>query len=231
MSKTGTEYSQSFEKRALDVAVASLAAPAMATMALWLVPGMRRENGPGIFFRQERIGSGERVNLEQGVIEPDMTIVKFKSMPDGNRSQVSTTGVNHPDAGPISTLARSLRVDEAPQLLSVMRGKMSVVGLRPRTTEDVEQIMDVLSPKEQREWLLARNTTNAGLAHPGATDQYKKNYSYNQREIAGSEIEYANNASLLGDLRILGGIASGLVSTIERKFKLDSLEDSVIDRF
>lgn len=95
--------------RVLDVVLAGgallLLAPLLAVVAL----ALRLELGRGVTFRQVRVGVDGR----------PFTIVKFRcTRPLG-------------EAGPVGRLVRSTSVDELPQLVAVLRGRMSIVGPRP----------------------------------------------------------------------------------------------------
>ena len=117
-------------KRLVDLTVAATAllllAPVLAATAL----AVRLEVGPGIFFKQERIGlDGRRV-----------TIRKFSSMrplPKGVANPWSVTDSDR--IGPVGRLIRRYSLDELPQLFNVLAGDMSLVGPRPERPEYVEQ--------------------------------------------------------------------------------------------
>ncbi|GGR82279.1 hypothetical protein GCM10010252_21130 [Streptomyces aureoverticillatus] len=110
-------------KRALDVAVSGalllLAAPLLLTCALVL----RVTEGPGVVFRQERVGKDGRL----------FTVLKFRTHRPAD-SQESATRWSVADEDRISPFCRFLRstsLDELPQLWNVLRGDMSLVGPRP----------------------------------------------------------------------------------------------------
>jgi lipopolysaccharide/colanic/teichoic acid biosynthesis glycosyltransferase len=90
--------------------------PLMAVTALLVALSLGRP----LFFTQERAGLGMRV----------FTVAKFRTMADLRGSD----GKLVPDElrqTAITALLRRLRLDELPQLLSVLRGDMAMVGPRP----------------------------------------------------------------------------------------------------
>ncbi|TDU03579.1 exopolysaccharide biosynthesis polyprenyl glycosylphosphotransferase [Streptomyces sp. 846.5] len=110
-------------KRAVDAGLAGLglllAAPILAACAI----AVRVDGGPGVIFRQERIGlDGET-----------FTVLKFRSLRPADE-QESATRWNISQDQRMSAIGRFLRrtsLDELPQLWNVLRGEMSLVGPRP----------------------------------------------------------------------------------------------------
>jgi exopolysaccharide biosynthesis polyprenyl glycosylphosphotransferase len=116
-------------KRAFDVVAASAILLAMMPVFLVVAAAVRLELGPGIFFRQTRIGLNEQ----------PFELLKFRSMsapPDG--AQHGWT-VPADRVGRVGTFIRRYSLDELPQLVNVLKGDMSLVGPRPERPEYVEQ--------------------------------------------------------------------------------------------
>ncbi|MFH9133998.1 exopolysaccharide biosynthesis polyprenyl glycosylphosphotransferase [Streptomyces sp. NPDC017524] len=110
-------------KRVTDAALAAvgllLAAPVMAVCAL----AVRLSDGPGVLFRQERVGGHGR----------PFVLLKFRTLRPAD-VQESATRWNVASDGRMSRVGRVLRrtsLDELPQLWNVLRGDMSMVGPRP----------------------------------------------------------------------------------------------------
>lgn len=110
-------------KRATDAVLAAfgllLAAPVMGACAL----AVRLSDGPGVIFRQERIGRHGR----------PFVLLKFRTLRPAD-AQESATRWNVASDGRMSRVGRLLRrtsLDELPQLWNVLRGDMSMVGPRP----------------------------------------------------------------------------------------------------
>lgn len=118
-------------KRAFDIAVALLSlvvlSPVLATAAL----AVRIEGGPGIIFRQIRVGrDGKHFEL-----------LKFRSMRPANEQESKTqwSVANDDRVGPVGKLLRATSIDELPQLWNILRGDMTLVGPRPERPHFVEQ--------------------------------------------------------------------------------------------
>ncbi|NSC24944.1 sugar transferase, partial [Streptomyces albus subsp. chlorinus] len=120
-----------WRKRVLDLALVLpalvLAAPLMAACAL----AVRVLDGPGVLFRQERIGRGGR----------PFTLVKFRTVRGADPHEAATRWTVAGDArtSRIGRLLRRTSLDELPQLWNVVRGDMSLVGPRPERPYFVRQ--------------------------------------------------------------------------------------------
>jgi exopolysaccharide biosynthesis polyprenyl glycosylphosphotransferase len=129
-------------KRVFDVLFAGgallLLAPVMAALAL----AVRLDGGPGVLFRQERVGVDGR----------SFHVLKFRSLRPASE-QESATLWNVALDNRLSTLGRFLRktsLDELPQLYNVLRGDMSLVGPRPERRHFVDQFKAAYPSYEAR---------------------------------------------------------------------------------
>ena len=109
-------------KRVLDVVLSLiglvLTAPILAVCAVLV----RREVGPGIIFRQQRIGRAGQL----------FQLYKFRSLPCRDEAEAATKWcVGELGVGPVGRWMRKFSIDELPQLINVLRGDMSLVGPRP----------------------------------------------------------------------------------------------------
>ena len=118
-------------KRAFDVAVSGLllvvVAPVLAVCAL----AVRLEGGPGVIFRQARVG-------RDGVL---FDCLKLRSMRPANTTDSATTWsiANDSRVGSVGRLLRRTSLDELPQLWNIFRGDMTLVGPRPERPHFVDR--------------------------------------------------------------------------------------------
>ncbi|MFG1930070.1 sugar transferase [Mycobacterium sp. NPDC048908] len=119
-----------FIKRIFDITVAVTAsillAPVLAAAAL----AVRIEGGPGVIFRQVRVGrGGKRFDL-----------MKFRSMRPADELEAETKWCVACDdrVGPVGRFLRCTSIDELPQLWNIIRGDMTLVGPRPERPHFVE---------------------------------------------------------------------------------------------
>ena len=135
-------------KRAFDVAVSGLALFLMAP-ALGLIALAVRTEGPGVIFRQPRVGMNGRV----------FDVLKFRSMKpvDETESATNWSIANDDRVGTVGRILRMTSLDEIPQLWNILRGDMSLVGPRPERPHFVEQF------SQQYDRYAHRHRVKAGL--------------------------------------------------------------------
>ncbi|MEU6124508.1 exopolysaccharide biosynthesis polyprenyl glycosylphosphotransferase [Streptomyces sp. NPDC047123] len=132
----------SLGKRLLDVGVSGVlllaAAPVLALCALVL----RVFEGPGVIFRQERVGKDGQL----------FTLLKFRTHRPADPTEAATRW-SVADEHRMSAFCRFLRgtsLDELPQLWNVLRGDMSLVGPRPERPFFVAQFSQTYPHYAQR---------------------------------------------------------------------------------
>ena len=117
-------------KRLFDITFAALALMLLSPVIGAVALAVRIELGPGVLFRQTRVGLDGR----------PFTVRKFRSMhplPDGVENPWAVSDSSR--IGPVGQFIRRYSLDELPQLLNVLHGDMSLVGPRPERPEYVEQ--------------------------------------------------------------------------------------------
>ncbi|MEY9848047.1 sugar transferase [Streptacidiphilus sp. MAP5-3] len=110
-------------KRAADLCFAGVGLLLSSLVLLACAIAVRAEGGPGVIFRQERVGLDGRT----------FTLFKFRTLRPVDEHESSTRwNIAHDDRlGPVGRFLRRTSLDELPQLWNVVRGEMSLVGPRP----------------------------------------------------------------------------------------------------
>jgi lipopolysaccharide/colanic/teichoic acid biosynthesis glycosyltransferase len=136
--------------------------------------------GRPVLFRQRRLGRSER----------PFVLVKFRTM--GPRDSEDGRALTPSERlTPTGRLLRQLSIDELPQLWSVLRGDMSLVGPRPLYPE----YLPYYSPRERKRHLVRPGLT--GLAQVMGRDRA----AWDERlEL---DVRYVESKSLLLDLWIM----------------------------
>lgn len=172
-------------KRVIDVVVSGMAllvaAPALAVIAV----AVRRETGPGIIFKQERIGlNGE-----------PFTLFKFRSLQlAAGEGDVRWSIDTDTRLGPVGKFIRASSLDELPQLVNVLKGDMSLVGPRPERPYFVERFNETIPGYRYR------HRVPVGLTGYAAVHGLRGDTSIHQR--AHFDNLYAESWSLWLDLKI-----------------------------
>ncbi|SEP21273.1 exopolysaccharide biosynthesis polyprenyl glycosylphosphotransferase [Trujillonella endophytica] len=128
-------------KRLFDIAFAGGALFVLAPLMLLLALAVRLDGGPGVFFRQERVGVDGRT----------FEVLKFRSLrPAGGEAATTWNIADDPRLSRFGRILRKTSFDELPQLINILRGDMSVVGPRPERPHFVEEFRNVYPSYEAR---------------------------------------------------------------------------------
>ena len=118
-------------KRSIDLVLSAIAVTLLSPVLLACAVAVRAEGGPGVLFRQERVGrNGRRFD-----------VLKFRSMRpvDETESRTNWSIATDDRVGPVGRVLRRTSLDELPQLWNILRGDMTIVGPRPERPYFVEQ--------------------------------------------------------------------------------------------
>ncbi|OBS94222.1 glycosyl transferase [Vibrio tasmaniensis] len=135
-------------KRAFDlvscIAGLVLLAPMFIIVAIWI----KLDSSGPIFFRQERVGRNGEI----------FRIHKFRTMRSDSENKGRLTVGKDSRITTSGQFLRKSKVDELPQLIDVVIGKMSLVGPRPEVQEFVDEY-----PSDVKDIVLS--------VRPGITDK------------------------------------------------------------
>ena len=126
-------------------------------------------------------------------------MIKFRSMqPDAEQAGKAVwASANDARVTRVGAAIRKLRLDELPQLLTVLKGKMSFVGPRPERPEFVEQLAATIPFYRERHFVKPGLTGWAQVCYPyGASEQ-------DALEKLQYDLFYVKNHGLLFDFLIL----------------------------
>jgi sugar transferase (PEP-CTERM system associated) len=176
-------------KRLFDIVCASiliiLALPVMMIAALAIVV----ENGFPILYRQERVGLQGRL----------FNVIKFRSMRRDAEKDGKPVWAKAKDdrVTKVGKIIRKIRVDELPQLFSVLKGDMSLVGPRPERPFFVDQLTKEIP------FYAVRHSVK-----PGVTGWAQVRFHYgttveDSAEKLQYDLYYVKNHSLFLDILVL----------------------------
>jgi len=183
-------------KRGLDVVGALVGLVLVLPTLLALAVAVRIEGGPGVIFRQQRVGQHGRV----------FTLYKFRSLkPVGNEGDVRWNIDDDARLGPVGRFIRRTSLDELPQLVNVLKGDMSLVGPRPERPYFVEEFSATVPGYAQR------HRVPVGLTGLAVVEGLRGDTSIEER--ARVDNLYADTWSLKLDLLILLRTVGAVVRT------------------
>ena len=176
-------------KRALDLAGGLFGSIVLLLLAGPIALAIKTDSRGPVFYRQMRAGRGGR----------PFALTKFRTMVWNaeEEGEPRWAGPRDPRITRTGRWLRRTRLDELPNVLSVLRGDMSLVGPRPERPEFVEAL--------EREVPLYRARL---IARPGLTGWAQINYPYgNSVADAAAKLEfdlyYLKHRSFLFDAWIL----------------------------
>jgi lipopolysaccharide/colanic/teichoic acid biosynthesis glycosyltransferase len=149
-----------------------------------------RIDSPGpILYRQPRVGRGGKM----------FTLTKFRTMiNDAEALGPQFTAYDDPRITRPGRFLRMSRLDELPQLWSVLRGELSLIGPRPERPVFVEEFSREIPFYDSRH-----------LIRPGVTGWAQVNYGYADDQAETMEkltydLFYIKHSSFWLDLHIVG---------------------------
>ncbi|MDP1795537.1 MAG: exopolysaccharide biosynthesis polyprenyl glycosylphosphotransferase [Acidimicrobiales bacterium] len=175
-------------KRLVDLAGALVGLPVLLALipVVWLA-NLVGNRGP-LLYRQERTG-------KDGVT---FRIIKFRTMRPSTSTVGTWTTNDDPRITPVGKWLRLTHLDEAPQLVNILRGDLSFVGPRPEQPHYVDELVEKIPFYALRH-----------LVRPGLTGWAQVKYAYGATELDALEklqyeFYYLRHQSLTLDARILG---------------------------
>lgn len=190
------------KKRLLDIAITVPLLIALSPLMIAVAIAIRLDSPGPVFFRQERIGRGNRL----------FHILKFRSMRVEQCDSAGSTSTRRDDdrITRFGAFIRKTSIDELPQLLNVLMGEMSLVGPRPHALGSTAE--------EQLFWQVDRQYWHRHALKPGITGLAQirgfRGATETRRDILNrveADLEYLHDWSLMRDIAILIGTFNVLV--------------------
>jgi len=173
-------------KRALDVAISSVALALMSVPCLIIAWLIKRGSPGAIFYHQERMGLDGK----------QFVVYKFRTMPvDAEEEGPVWADQDDPRATPVGHWLRKRDLDEWPQFWNVLKGDMSIVGPRPERPFFVEQF------KHRIPQYMLRHKVKAGITGWAQVNGWRGNTSLEKR--IEYDLYYIENWSVSLDLKIM----------------------------
>ena len=172
--------------------------PIILGIAIWI---KLDSEGP-VFYRQERITTYGRT----------FRIYKFRTMvKDADKMGAAVTQQNDPRISKVGHKLRKVRLDELPQLINVLVGDMSFVGVRPEVAKYVNRYTDEMNAT----LLLPAGITSPASIEYKDEDEVIEKYKGSGRSIDDIYVEeilpdkmkynlkYIKEFSVINDIKIM----------------------------
>ena len=181
-------------KRLIDVAVAGAGLLVLSPLLLAVAIAIRLESPGPVIFRQRRYGLDGR----------DIVVWKFRSMRVTEDGATTYRQVERgdPRVTRIGRIIRATSIDELPQLVNVLQGRMSLVGPRPHAVAVNERYRKLISG------YMIRHKVRPGITGWAQVNGHRGGDDIEQmRKRIEHDLEYLRNWSLRLDLTILARTA------------------------
>jgi putative colanic acid biosysnthesis UDP-glucose lipid carrier transferase len=177
-------------KRCIDIFLSLLAVICLSPIMLVIALAVKLTSPGPILFKQRRYGLNGQ----------EILVYKFRSMrvtEDGDTVQQATK--NDKRITPVGSFLRKSSLDELPQFINVLQGRMSLVGPRPHAVAHNELYRKLISGYMLRHKVKPGITGWAQInGYRGETDTLEK-----MQQRINYDLEYLRNWSLSLDLQIL----------------------------
>lgn len=181
---------QGIAKRVMDIVVSLIALILLSPVMIGIAIAIKVTSPGTILFKQHRYGLSGR----------EITVYKFRSMAVAeNGADVKQAQRNDPRITPLGAILRRTSLDELPQFINVLQGRMSIVGPRPHAVSHNEHYRKLVQGYMLRH-----------LVKPGITGWAQVNGFRGETETLDKmeqrikyDLHYLNHWSLLLDIKII----------------------------
>ena len=177
-------------KRMSDIVLAAVIVVLIMPLLLAIAIGVKLSSAGPVIFRQRR----------NGLDGDEIVVYKFRSMTAQDNGPVVRQATRHdPRITRFGAFIRRTSLDELPQFINVLQGRMSIVGPRPHAVAHNEQYRQLIKA------YMVRHKVKPGITgwaqvngHRGETDTIEK-----MQARVEYDLEYLRNWSLGLDLQII----------------------------
>lgn len=190
------------QKRVFDLLFTVPALIALLPLLLLVALAIKLDSNGPVFFRQDRIGRGNRM----------FKIYKFRSMRVESADAKGNRSASRDDdrITRVGAIIRRTSIDELPQLINVLLGDMSLVGPRPHALGSLAG--DQLFWEVDREYW-CRHALKPGITGLAQVRGYRgaTNHHSDLQNRLDADLEYLNGWSLMRDIGIVFSTVKVLV--------------------
>ncbi len=190
LCETPIHGTRGIRKRISDIVISSMVLLVLSPLLLLIAGGIKMTSHGSVIFRQRRYGLDGR----------EIAIYKFRSMTVSEDSDtVRQASRNDARVTRFGAFLRRYSLDELPQFINVLQGRMSVVGPRPHAVAHNEEYRRLIKGYMFRHKVTPGIT---GLAQVRGFRGGTKTVGDMRRRVE-SDLEYVRNWSLSLDAKII----------------------------
>lgn len=190
-------FLQRFVKRTLDFLLSFIALAVLSPVFLITIILVKISSPGPAFYCSDRAGK-DKVPFR---------FYKFRSMHvvDEKHKQKELYTADEDRVFPVGRIIRRLKIDELPQLINIISGRMSIVGPRPMPMSSVDwqycgKYEDILTVKPGLTSIASLYDYTVGETYEGREEEYRRDVVPVKLEL---ELLYVKKQSLLYDVRLV----------------------------
>jgi putative colanic acid biosynthesis UDP-glucose lipid carrier transferase len=177
-------------KRTSDIAISAAVLLLSFPVFLLIALSIKLTSPGSVIFKQRRYGLDGR----------EIVVYKFRTMTVSEDSGVVRQATKDDDrVTPVGAILRKYSLDELPQFINVLQGRMSVVGPRPHAVAHNEEYRRLIKG------YMIRHKVNPGITGLAQIQGFRgeTNSVEDMRHRVECDLEYLRNWSLMLDFRII----------------------------
>ena len=177
-------------KRTSDIAISAAVLLLSFPVFLLIALSIKLTSPGSVIFKQRRYGLDGR----------EIVVYKFRTMTVSEDSDVVRQATKDDDrVTPVGAMLRKYSLDELPQFINVLQGRMSVVGPRPHAVAHNEEYRRLIKG------YMIRHKVNPGITGLAQIQGFRgeTNSVEDMRHRVECDLEYLRNWSLMLDFRII----------------------------
>ncbi|WP_336135589.1 sugar transferase [Natronomonas amylolytica] len=171
-------------KRIFDSVFAGVGLLVLSPVMLLIAVAIKLEDGGSVLYGQERTAS----------FGDTFRVYKFRSMIENAEDAEPVDDEENPHITRVGAVLRRTHLDEVPQLWSILKGDMSVVGPRAAWVEEEVELESVADDWRKR-WFVKPGLTGLAQINDVSSTEPEKKLRY--------DVEYIRRQSLWFDLKIV----------------------------
>ena len=190
LRETPFQGTQGVIKRCSDYVLASIIIVLMSPLLIFIALAIKLTSPGSVIFKQRRYGLDGR----------EIIVYKFRSMTVSEDSDDVRQATQDDDrVTKVGAILRKYSLDELPQFINVLQGRMSVVGPRPHAVVHNEEYRPLIKG------YMVRHKVNPGITGLAQVMGYRGETATVEamKKRVDYDLEYLRNWSLTLDLRII----------------------------